>query len=620
MPPRNTKPHAVNAWRGLNSFISPGNIDEQSWIASNNVLVNAKGEAEVLRSPNAFGNDLVIAPAVAGVDTQSMDAFQRVAGNALIIDRGAQTLSHVAAGGEPTVVRGSQALVPWTSLSINDTFQRINGVEFVQILNNLTTVVRNGIDPPAAAPTISYVANGSDTTVIASSLQGSYCYYNSTTGHVSQPSPLSNVLGPKAAGFSVRFAVVASAQTGVDKILFFLTEDGGDIPYLVIDLSSSDPHSVTNATTNYDIEQDTVTRDTLTPEPIYNSVPLLTATHMFEYKDRIFLVIDGGLQYSGIESCYIGNPHESWPFLNQLNLLNDRAVGGVSTQSGALIFGQEDCHLLTGFPTDKISSPNNVIAVTERVDRLNWNIGTTYPKTAVSTPFGVIWTDRTKSIRLWNQQGFPSEIAQGLRTELDAMTGALTARWFQHGKNGGYYVLTNGSTTLFVMLYLSPDSGQMQFGYGKSTSLPINAMAPITFSGVEHFYFAEDDQVYEILSPDTEGDGWDTGTEIYFKIVLGNKLNFSKLHSIMLGGALEDVVVTHDNLKFDSTGALTDDHPEEVILTDDLESDTGGAFYGLVDSPERRRHVVKFDFSTTDTEYRNIDSFVANIRKSNRAM
>lgn len=64
MPPRNVTPHTVNAWRGLNTFISRNNVDEQSWIDANNILVNAKGEIEALRSPKQFGSTLIVGDGV----------------------------------------------------------------------------------------------------------------------------------------------------------------------------------------------------------------------------------------------------------------------------------------------------------------------------------------------------------------------------------------------------------------------------------------------------------------------------------------------------------------------------------------------------------------------------
>lgn len=637
MAVRNASAHTITAWKGLNTFISRNNIDEQAWIDSNNVLVNGKGEAEVLRSPKAFGNNLVFESGDSLESSpfssepqliQSMAEFKRVAGNALIIDRGDEVVYLLAAAGEPVLIRAGQPMdTSWTSLSINDTLQRINGIEFIQILNDLTSVYRNGITAPIQPPIIAYAANASDTTVIATGLTLSYAYMNSTTGHVSAPSPLSNTLAAKAAGFDVTVLVQASTQTGVDKIVFFMTVDGGNIPYLVINCNDGSTFLKVNANATYSIVQSDVTRDTLTPEPIYNDPPPTDATFMFGYKDRIFLIVDGGLRYSGFESCYIGNDYESWPALNQLNVPNrsDKAVGGISTQAGGLIFGELDCYLMTGLPSDKVSSPNNVIAVTEHIQPLNWNIGITYPETAVNTPFGVIWTDNTKRIRIWNQTGFPQEAGEPLRAELDAMTDTLTAQWFQHGKNGGYYVLTDGATVLFMMLFNTgglaqnllnglPQFGQLSVGYGKSTSLVPDSICTATFAGVERFFFTVDDQTWEILDPTQEGDGWDDGTEIFFKTIVGNdkKMNFSGLHSMQISGDLEDLVITH--------APSSEVNPEEIELTDDLEADTGGAFFGLIDSVERRSHVLAFTWGIDDTNHRGIDSFTLNVQNRRRTI
>lgn len=618
---RNPKPILVNTWRGLNSFTDREDLDEQSWFAANNVLVNSKGHAEVLRSPKAFGGALELESSEIDSSTSSetgeivsMAEYKRAAGHALIIDRGETSFYLLEAGGDPTTLRTDQAGDPWTSLTVNDRLHRIDGNEFIQFLTNLTSQYRNGIDGPAAAPTIAYEAESSESspvsessdTTISVSLQGSYSYMNSTTGHVSPPSPLSNVLGPSAGDNAVSFTVVASSQPGVDKIVFFLTVDGGNIPYLVIDCDDGDTHLENNATTTYTFNLSDIDRDTLTPEPIYNYPPPVTATFMFEWKDRIFLIVDGQLQYSGFESCYIGQPAESWPLLNQLNLPNksDRAVGGISTQLGALVFGKDDSYLLSGYPSDKTSSPNNSIAVTEHIEPMNWRLGITYPQTAVNTPYGVIWVDQTKRVRNWNLQGYPIEIAQALRTELDNMTGTLSAKWFQHGKNGGYYVLTDGTTTLFIMLYLSPETGQLQFGYGK-TDTAMTQIQNCTFGTTEKMFFATDDQVYEILNPSQEGDGWPTGTEIYFQVMVGNQLNFSTFHSLILEGYFNEMVATVARPDPQEDGTLIIQDEEPIFLEDEIES--AGAQYGLVDR-YGRRHVLSFRFGIDDRKYRSVDS------------
>lgn len=602
MPPRNVGRLTFPKWNGLNTFIEKTNIEPASWFDANNVLVNAKGEAEVLRSPKTFGSTVGSSGTLTG-----MSEYERVAGHALFIDRGTATYYLLAAAGSPTSIRTGQSGNAWTSLTANNRFFRIDGTEFVQFLPDLTSKYRNGIDPPAAAPTIAYVdsdspADASDSSEvdIAASLQGSYAYMNSTTGHVSPPSPLSNVLGPKNGGetdFAVSFTVVASAQTGVDKLVFFLTEDGGNIPYLVIDCDTGAVTTKSNTSTTIDLIFSAIDRDTLTPEPIYNYPPQVTGSFMFLWKDRIMLVVNGGIQYSGFESCYIGQPQESWPILNQLNIPNkaDQVIGGLSMQVGALIFGRQDSYLITGYPSDKTSSPNNTIAVTEHIEPLNWRIGITYPQTAVNTPFGAIWVDQTSRIRNWNMTGIPIEIAQPLRTELDAMTGAMKAKWYQHGKNGGFYIVTDGTTTLFIMLYLAADTGQLQFGYGKSTTLTPDAISACTFA-TERFFYAKTNQVYEILDPSLQGGGWAAGTPIFFDVMLGNDGNFSGLHSMQVEGGMNELTVT--------VSAADGTELEEIILEEDL--DTGGAFYGVIDSPVRRRHIMAFTYGIDDTEYRNV--------------
>ncbi len=159
--------------------------------------------------------------------------------------------------------------------------------------------------------------------------------------------------------------------------------------------------------------------------------------------------------------------------------------------------------------------------------------------------------------------------------------------------------------------------GQLQTGYGKSTSLAPDAMATVTFNDVERFFYAADDQVQEILDPSLAGDGWDEGTEIFFRIVIGNdkkQMNFSSLHSMQCSGSLEDIVVTQARLN--AAGNELD--PEVIVLDDDLEADTGGTLYGLIDSDERRYHSLKFAWGIEDTVYRNLDSFTLNVKNSRR--
>jgi hypothetical protein len=627
-----------DAWRGLDTYTPKTNVDPQTWFDSNNVLVSAGGEAEPLRSPKAFGNPIPLYSSPSSSPSSSasssptsedssddpligLSEYRRAAGHALIIDKGDDTYYLLVAGGTPTPIRSGQAGDKWTSVTINNTFHRIDGNEFIQILPNLSTVYRNGIDPPVLAPTISYVADDSSDSIsddsgeYTSGVQVSYAYRNSTTGHVSRPSPLSDRLGPTALLNTLRIATVVSTQAGVDQIVFFLTTDGGHVPYLLIDCDG-DMVTTTNATGNFDIPISEILLDTLTPEPIYNYVPPVDQDFMFEWKDRLILCKGNRIRYSGFEAVYIGRPWESWPILNEINIPNrgDVCVGGVGTNVGALVFGQKDSYLLSGYPSDKTSGPNNAMAITEHLEPMKWNIGIGDAETAVYTNFGAIWVDQTGRIRLWPLAGFPIDMAPGLRNEIDSMTGPLKATWFQHGKNGGYYVLTDGTKTLFVMLYKTGEKEEVQFGYGRS-DIAIDAMTSITFAK-ERFFYGKDDQIYELLDPDLEGDGWAVGTEIFFKQMVGNEGNFSYAHSMQLEGNLNGLTVEFSKVtKNTVTNELVESDIEEIILEQDL--DTGGSFYGIVDR-YGRRHVITYTFDIDDTVRRVIEDFQLFIQNKQR--
>lgn len=604
----------IDKWRGLDSFTHENDITPEQWLDSNNVVVNAKGDAEALRSPKAFGSALTpyldsdssspdsSSSPSSSFDSSpddgpilSMDEYKRNAGHVAMVDRGGDTYS-IDSSGTVTGRRSDQAGDPWTSVNVNDRFLRTDGNEFIQFLSSFAHY-RVGIDPPATAPTISYTADDSsdsisDSCEIETSLQVSYAYKNSTTGHIGQASPISNVLGPTEDDLTLRIPVVASTQPGVDKIVFFITLDGGSIPYLALECGTDTVYEVGNSSGNVDIPLCAYDVDTLTPETIYNVPPPVDATHIFRWKDRIILLRGRFIQYSAWEVAYAGNPWECYPSLNQIMIPNkaDTGIGGLSTQLGALIFGKEDSYILSGYPSDKVSSPNNTLAVTEHAEPLNWQLGIYEDGkgTAVLTQFGVIWLDQNKRLRNWDLKSFPVEIGVGLRTELDAMSGEITARWFQHGKNSGVYVLRNASKVLFITVYQDTE-GKIHFGYGKS-NLATDATAVVTYSTGSVFLFGTDDQVYKFLDPDLRGDGWASGTEIFFKLKLGNQGNFSYFHSCAVEGNLDGVTMKVNG--------------NVIPLEEDI--DTDGTLYSVVDV-DGRRALVEFRFNRDDAFYRSVD-------------
>lgn len=587
-------------WLGLNTFQNPENLTSPWWTDANNVTVSATGTAECLRSPATLN------PALAtGNKLKSLVAYTRAAGHRLVFDinltSGSNVATYVTDGTTNTQVRTGQADAPWTSLNIDDKLYRINGSEFVQLQNDLASFYRNGIDAPASAPSISYVAGGSGS--ILSGVTVSYAYRNSVTKHVSRPSPISNTLGASGGNSTLRIPTTASGQAGVDGIVFFITVDGGSIPYLLID-TNGDPQVFSNTTGNKDISIATIFRDTLTPEPVYNFVPPTDATSMFRWKDRIFLVRGRSLQYSGFESTYIGQPWESWPTLNIINLPNrgDVAVGGIETEIGALVLGQQDSYLLGGYPSDKTSGPEAGIAVSEHLVPLGWHIGTKSPKTIKNTPFGTFWFDQNKRIQMWTADGFPREAALPIRDllsqVLDANLGMAEAEWFQNGKNGGYYVLTastSGTTNnrlYFITVYRDPESNELRFGFGTS-DIAAQCLATSIITS-ERFFFGGTDRVFELLDPDKQGAGW-SGQLRYFELYLGNDDNFAYYHSMRIDGDIAGLTLKIKN----------PDGTDEQTIALEQDYDTGGSWFGLLDVYGRRK-VLRFEFDNTDTTLRQV--------------
>jgi hypothetical protein len=225
------------------------------------------------------------------------------------------------------------------------------------------------------------------------------------------------------------------------------------------------------------------------------------------------------------------------------------------------------------------------------MEPMKWNLGmyASGKDTARITPFGVIWLDQNKRLRIWTFKEFPQEIGVALREELDTMTNTITARWFQHGKNAGFYVIRDSSKMLLVMVYQGED-GQIKFGYGKS-EVATDAIATATFTA-EQFFFGEDDQIYRFLNPDLAGDGWEDGTEIFFKTKVGNKGNFSYWHSVSVEGELGE------NFRLKVNDLL-------IPLEGDTDTDT--SIYGIVDQ-EGRRHTLECRFNLDDFERRSMDA------------
>lgn len=607
---RNASKWFIKNFRGLNTYQEAENLTSDWFSDALNVLINAKGVPEVVRSPKRFHTP------VAGVSNSvlSIADFNNPVEHRVLFDvnntSGADVSTYIVEDDLTTTeVVSDQPDVPFNASFVigRDRLYRISSEEFKQIIAATWDVYAIGVNnSPGFAPVISYTGSGADPDdAIAEGIQFSLAYMNSITGHVGYPTPVSNRLGASGDSTKIAISVDAGLFPGVDRIVLFATLDGGDIPYLVI-TSGGDPYTVANSTATVEINISDILYDTLTPEPDFNYPAPAGAKFAFTWKDRVFLLgFDGSetpmnaIIYSGLESCYIGNPSESYPPLNGIYLPNraEQAIGGVATQLGALILSEVDAYLLSGFPTDKTSGPEASTTVSEHLEPLTWGLGTKSPRTVVNTPFGTMWLDQNLRVQRWTGSGTPDEIGFPLRTEMaeidvDSLP-AVEAKWYQYGKNGGFYAIV-ADRVYIISIYRNPESGDEQVGYGLS-DVVTEAIQPVWVNGVLKLFIGGTAEILTFLNPDEEGQGWD-GNELFFELIVGNDENFTYWHSIRV-----DTDATSADSLTVTVKDLSGDNETPIVL----EKEDDNSYFGLIDAYGRRK-VLRFEFDSSRDLKRSI--------------
>ncbi len=608
----------IRDFKGLNSFASRQNLTPDWFYQSDNIIITNDGSAAVLRSPATFNDVISI---TSNNTVLSAFDYQKTSGHLILFDlniaAGVNSVqTYVTTGTTNTLIRSNQtADHPWKSLTINDWCYRINGTEFVQT-QGTSTFYAVGITSPATIPVLSYNTTGIGGTVDVG-VTASYAYRNSVTTHVSAPSVPSVDAGSSTTNSALVITHEASSQAGVDGIVFFISEDGGDQRYLFVD-QNGDPVVQSNITGTTAINLGSLSSlDTLTPEPLYNLLPPQEAYFMFRWRDRICLLDfrnnpqeQSYVQYSALESCYIGVPQESYPPLNLLMAAakGDKCRSGIETPVGGLILGENDAYLIRGELSDKTIGPEAETAVTESLQPLNWSIGTRSPNSLKSTPFGVIWLDQNKRIQLWTYEGFPTEIGLALRSELVDIMDTDTVRdfadgmWFQHGKTGGHYALvayTNASQTqnkmFIVTLYRDPETGDLKNASAVS-SIGGNCLLNAVVSGRGRAFIGGTGALREILDLELQGAGWLTTQDRYFRLLLGNETEFCYWHSIRLDiTTICGLTIWVSNMDGSET--------QEVILEQD--TGAGGAWFGMLDVYGYRKQLY-FTWDGEDTDERTV--------------
>lgn len=601
MAPNNSKIAVISQWQGFNTFADKEDLRPAEWPDSINVVVTAHGNAAALRSPANFNDALSLSQLVL-----SAAYYDRAAGGTILFDitcaAAITTLS--TTGSTNTTLRNSQAAgARFMSLNVNDRLFRLNGTEFIQYVTSLL-VYAVGITKPAAAPTVSLVAGGSgslDTGVFVS-----YAYVNSVTGDVGEASEPSLISGATGTLLNLRIAVVASAQTGVDKIALFISQDAGSVRFLYMD-TAGDPILNDNTTGNIDISVALlVNLNYYVEETVFNAAPPANAAFMFSWKNRVVLcgftaaATRGQLQYSGFDKIFYGTPWCAWPPNNIVAIpsKSERAMGGVETAVGALILSERNGYLMTGAPTDKLDTGENTLQATEQMRQLGWGIGTRSPLTIKNTPYGVIWLDQNKKLRFWPYSGQPKEIAMGLRGELQAILNTDAARamaeaeWFPSGKQGGYYVLTasnTGTTNNRMWIISLIDTPDGLLIAGAPSTIAAQCLVRAILSGADRMFIGLTDRLREILDFDTEGAGWGSDV-LYFEFIANNDLMWSTLHSLRYEGNNASLATL--------TASVLDDTGTAQTIS--LAPQYRGGSYQAVVNKYGPRQTVRVTFPTDD--------------------
>jgi hypothetical protein len=160
----------------------------------------------------------------------------------------------------------------------------------------------------SGAPNVTFVGTG---LTASTGYQYVLCYGNSNTGHVSSPSPVTNLVKPVNQGMSI--PVVASSDAQVNQIRIFRTTDSasglGGQSYFEIP-NSPVPNTTAAITDNApDISLNALS---IAPTPTFNDPPT-PIQGMVYFSGRIWGFTGNKVWFTGLEEITIGVPEECMP-------------------------------------------------------------------------------------------------------------------------------------------------------------------------------------------------------------------------------------------------------------------------------------------------------------------
>ena len=208
-----------------------------------------------------------------------------------------------------------------------------------------TTVTNWGITAPSVAPTLA---------VGAGTLTGTYyyiyAYYNSATGHISSPSPVSAALIPAGQGIAV--SVTASADTQVTGIKIYRTTAGGDGIFFEVTgspFANTTGVAVTDTTADSALNTGSAIATSVAARSRLNDPPP-AANGFAYYAGRIWMFVDNKVWYTKFEEDASGVLAECVPGGSGGNFFPyDNQVNGVAAvEDGVLVFTAKNIFKIEG--------------------------------------------------------------------------------------------------------------------------------------------------------------------------------------------------------------------------------------------------------------------------------
>lgn len=416
------------------------------WIDGNNVLTSIKGYSELRPGFSAQTAD------VFSQGIQRFFTFQKWSGAYYVICNivgGGQSLVYkqkVGTDAAYVLLFTSSSAVPFDFVFTNNYLFMGNGTDMRKWDGTSGSTDLWGIVAPASALTINAGSGSLSPTV---GYQYVMCWFNTTTGHISSPSPISATTGP---GSSQHYVLTGNTTTDpqVSHAKVYRSVDGGSIFYEL-------PNSPVVYATWVSSGLTDNAADPGNPAPVLSSISTAPLPNMNNpptpsqgcawFAGRVWTCAGDTVYYSGLEEIPLstGVSEECFPSINQYSF--GKQVQGLATTDQFLII----------FTANTIFRIYGDQLTTFRRDTLANGLGCRNQAAVASTGRIVAWLDATNTVQMTDGVNI-QEISKAIRVDIASITQSTAQlTFYNNGVNHWLVLMDAGSGKLRVF---DQDTGQ----------------------------------------------------------------------------------------------------------------------------------------------------------------